>query len=193
MLNANRQWKERWIKSRLHLDHHHPDVISLEDSIFDFCQRFARCPARGRRMVIYGNNGNGKTHVTRCVHRWVCDRALDLPLVAGTEGAKIADSMFVNWAERVDDFRGGDWDIEEMVEATLLVLDDIGAEHDPSKFSVEKLYLILERRAARWTLITTNLLPAQWEEHFDRRIADRLFRNTEHVDFSAVPSYSINT
>ena len=96
----------------------------------------------------------------------------------------------VNWPRRVDEMKAGDWSVDGLEEADLLILDDVGAEHDPSKVGLEKLYLILERREWRWTIVTTNEAPQFWEEKFERRIADRLMRNCEHVDLSDLPSYA---
>lgn len=193
MLNADDKFKRTWLKSRLGLTHHHCDLSRLEEEIFRFCQGFARSPWRGRRLVIYGNNGNGKSRTARAVQKWVDDRAVDLPLVNADEGMRLCNSVLVNWAEQVDRFKQGLWEIGDLLDASLLIIDDIGAEHDPTKVGVEKLYLILERRANKWTLVTTNLFPKQWENQFDRRIADRLFRHADHVDLTRVPSYSIHT
>lgn len=103
------------------------------------------------------------------------------------------DCVFVNWAARVSEFKSGSWGIDDMLDATVLILDDIGAEHDPTRAAVEKLYLILEHRENRHTWVTTNIPPGGWEQRFDRRIADRLFRNSVHVDMAKCPSYSPNT
>ena len=128
----------------------------------------------------------------RAIRRFVQDRAIDLPLVMSRSGdAALITCKLVNWAQQVDDWRKDQsWDIDEHLDATVLLIDDIGAEHDPSKVGLEKLYLILERREWRWTMITTNKEPAAWEESFERRIADRLFRNSDHVDLSKLPSFS---
>lgn len=118
------------------------------------------------------------------------ERAIDLPLSEHDDEIALCTCLLVNWAKRVDDFKAGSWDVEELLDADLLVIDDLGAEHDPSKAGAEKLYYVLERRECRWTLITSNYGPNQWEQRFERRIADRLFRNCEHLDLSELPSFS---
>jgi hypothetical protein len=55
---------------------------------------------------------------------------------------------------------------------------------------MEKLYLILERRVAKWTVITTNVPPESWESKFERRIASRFLRNARHVSLADVPDYN---
>jgi DNA replication protein DnaC len=91
----------------------------------------------------------------------------------------------------VDDFKGGDYSVlGDMFEVDLLVIDDIGAEHDPSKSGVNKLCQILSRRETKFTVITSNISPAHWPERFDTRIADRLLRNSEVIELWSVPSYA---
>jgi DNA replication protein DnaC len=190
---ASEHFKRNWINKRLNLDHHHPDLIHLEESIWSFCRGIAINPKQGKRYVIFGNNGTGKSRCSKAVSKWIKDRAMDLPLVDADEGVRIVDCELVNWAVRVSAFYDGDFNIEPLFTATILILDDIGAEHDPKKIGVEKLYELLERREKKWTLITTNLPPKTWESRFERRISDRLFRNSVHVDLTNVTSYSINT
>lgn len=112
-----------------------------------------------------------------------------IPLVTCESNSKIADAVFAHWPTVVDGFKTGQWDLTDLFNASLLVIDDIGAEHDPSKVGIEKLYMLLERRAAMWTIITTNIVPDLWEQRFERRIADRFFRNFYHIDLTDVPSF----
>ncbi len=186
-------FRRNWINKRLALDHHHPDVVTLENSVFDFCQGIATNPRHGKKFVIYGNNGVAKTHCCHVIEKWVKDRAMDLQLVDSEHGLRLIDCVMANWAETVDRFKTGDWSIDEMADASVLLLDDIGAEHDPTRAGVAKLYLLLEKREKKWTFITTNVSPGGWERQFDRRVRDRLFRNSTHVDLTKVSSYSVNT
>lgn len=164
----------------------------LENVIYEFCADYAKRPSRGYRMIIYGENGSGKSHSARAVFTWAKRIALKIPLVIGTEGeCSLADCQCYNWPAVVDGFKNGHWDvIEDMFGCSMLILDDLGAEHDPSKIGVEKLYLVLERREHKWTILTTNVSPENWEQKFERRIASRFFRNAVHVDLSDVPDFN---
>lgn len=184
--NSKRVWLDRWLA----MEANHPQLEALENSIYGFCRDYARCPRRGRRMILYGENGCGKSHTANRVNHWANRIAMHIPLVDADQGIRLADSVIVNWPTVVDGFKTGQWDLEDLFECSLLIIDDIGAEHDPSRVGIEKLYLLLERRAQKWTLLTTNIHPANWETRFERRIADRLFRNCDHVDLTQVPSYS---
>ncbi len=71
--------------------------------------------------------------------------AINLPLVTGESGEiRLSDTMFFNWPRVVDGFKTGGWNvIEDMFDCSLLVLDDLGAEHDPSGVGIQKFYQIL--------------------------------------------------
>lgn len=98
---------------------------------------------------------------------------------------------FVSWPEIVDGFKRDEWMVlEDMQAASLLIVDDIGAEHDPSKIGLEKLYVLLNRREYSWNMFSTNVSREHWKEKFERRIASRLYRNSEHIDLSQVPDFS---
>jgi len=81
--------------------------------------------------------------------------------------------------------------IHDAMDSDLLIVDDIGAENDPWKICADKLCQVMSRREKRFTVITTNIQPAQWAQVFDDRINDRLLRNSVVVDISNVKSYSI--
>lgn len=193
MLNASPEFKRNWLDKRLAMEITHSSIIALQEAVWRFCCQFAYSPSLGNKIVLYGNSGSGKSHCVKGVRRWVRDRAIDLPLVNDQNQARLVDCIFVNWAEQVDAFKSVDWGIDDFVNASLLIIDDIGAEHDPSKCGAEKLYLILEKRERKWTIITTNYSPNEWESKFERRIADRLMRRSTLVDLSKTPSYSVNT
>lgn len=170
---------------------HHPDILCLENEVYELVRGYRASPSRGRRVVVYGGVGNGKTHCGKRITRWANRAAMNIPLVSGDgAGGRLSCAVLIHWPTVVDDFKKGAWDMQDAEEADLLVIDDIGAEHDPSNIGKEKLYQLLERRDGKWDFITTNIVPDEWKEKFELRIADRLFRNATHVDFTRVPSYS---
>lgn len=183
---GKRDWLGKWLK----MECKHPQLKVLEEAVYDFCAGYAKSPSRGYRMVIYGNNGAGKSHAAKAIHGWANRMAINLPLVNDDVGVRLATSEFHNWPTVVDRLKGGEWElIEQMMPVNLLVLDDLGAEHDPSKMGIEKLYLLLERREQKWTVITTNVGPLAWEGRFEKRIASRFLRNCKHIALDEVPDY----
>lgn len=174
---------------------HHPQLQEMAHELYAlsgdvFYKR------QGRMLVIYGENGSGKTHAARCFHKWFNLVRLKIGPVLTTdqEGhsqAQIPDSCLVNWPQIVDGFKQDQWLIvERLTSDYLVVIDDIGAEHDPSRIGIEKLYVILSRRELKFTIVTTNIPPEKWESAFERRISSRLYRNSTDIDLSQVPDWS---
>lgn len=190
---AKSKWISKWVKMNLH----HPKLKRMAETLYSFAHGVYhdRGELQGRLVVIYGPNGCGKTHAARALHRWYNAVRISIGPVVGvnSEGEKeamIGKGVMVNWAEVVDGFKRDQWLItERLAHDYLALIDDIGAEHDPSKIGAEKLYVILNRREFRHTLITTNLPPDGWETRFERRIASRLFRNATHIDLTDVPDF----
>jgi len=111
----------------------------------------------------------------------------------GWRGGKALPSVgFYRWPEIVDAFKENCYDVvEDLIAADLLILDDIGAEHDPSRNGASKLCQVLSRREYRFTLVTTNIRPDAWGSVFDARVADRLLRNSEVLTLFGLPSYAV--
>jgi DNA replication protein DnaC len=192
LTDKQKSQKQAWLDKWLRLNPHHPLLARLQNEVWSFCANYAKRPSSGYRMIISGENGTGKSHSAKAIHNWASRLAMRIPLVISDDGEmRLADTMFVHWPTTVDRFKEGNWYlVQEMMPVSLLVIDDIGAEHDPSRAGMEKLYLILERRVAKWTVITTNVPPESWESKFERRIASRFLRNARHVSLADVPDYN---
>lgn len=169
----------------------HKQLKELETAVFNLCAEYARSPKRGYRMVIYGNNGTGKSHAAKAIFGWASRMAINLPLVSGDTGMRLATVGLYNWPSVVKSLKGGNWEIlEELIPHEMLIIDDLGAENDPSKIGIEHLYLLMERREHKWTIITTNVAPDAWESKFEKRIASRFLRNCKHVALDEVPDFN---
>lgn len=185
----------RWSRSWLRLETgNHPRLLDLERAAFEFCRSYSRNPRRGYRLLIHGPNGCGKTHTAKAVCRWAQAIRLKVPLdpVQNEDGdtLQLTTVKYLFWPRVVDAFKRGEWEaIEESASQSLLVLDDIGAEHDPSGIGREKLYYLLERRENRYTLLTTNVPEAEWEVKLEKRIASRFLRNCLTVSLEGVGDY----
>lgn len=188
----NGQQRQKWLDKWLPLEATHPQIEEARQKIYSVCAAYARTPAHGRTLVIIGENGAGKSRIANHIAFWARAIALKLPMVEHADLGLGAPSVaYALWPDIVDGFKRNEWEIvDDMQKSAMLILDDIGAEHDPSKIGVEKLYILLSRREFKWNIITTNMQPFAWEEKFERRISSRLYRNAEHIDLSKVPDYS---
>src|SRR5438445_7712552 len=148
------RWLDKWLSMRLH----HPKLQALAEDVYSFCQEYAKHPVRGTRLLIYGENGTGKTLAAKAIHRWAYRNAMQIPLVPGENGSTLAESVFFHWPTCVKRMKEGNWGIvDEMLPVTLLVVDDIGAEHYLYVASIVKLYLLLVHRVHALTDTTQNI------------------------------------
>ena len=164
--------------------------------MFHFCVGYRKEPGRGRLLVIYGNNGVGKSLVAGGVSRWAHQCAHGMPRVVidrDRTSLKYPDVQYAHWPKFLDDLKNGDWErVDQAMKVSLLILDEIGAAHDPSRMGLDKLCTILSHRENKWTMVTTNLTPDHWEEALDRRVASRFFRNASHVEMNNVTDYWVD-
>lgn len=186
-----RAWLDKWLRLRIT----HPQLAAAELEIFKLCGQYFSEPARGRTVVIYGENGSGKSHIAKAVNHWANRVAIKMPLVVREDlddTLGIPWTIFANWPKVVDGFqKRQDFSaVDPMLQCSLLILDDLGAEHDPSKYGASQLYLIFNHNESQWKIVTTNKMPSAWESAWDRRVASRLHRNAQHIDLSEVPDYS---
>ncbi len=141
-------------------------------------------------LVITGKIGNGKTCVARGCHRCFGDWSCDVYSRGFWCNGPI--TVFEVWSElaRIGaEQRDGRW--RDCVEADFLVLDDVGSETNEMKSEVptENLRVMLEERIGRWTVITMNIHPSDWEHKWDKRVEDRLHRRSEVVELPTAPSW----
>lgn len=119
-------------------------------------------------VTLTGPPGVGKTHLaTATIRRWV---------EAGRRGARWIAISRMNEALR-DEVAGRSSAslMPRLISASLLVLDDLGAQRE-TDWTLDRLYLLLSERydEMRPTIITTNLSLDQIGERIDARIASRL-------------------
>ena len=175
------QWQRKW----LDLEVTHPDVQIVATAVSAFCGRWFRDEFRKRLMVISGNSGCGKTHIARRVGGWAQAVAFQrfIDQRSSSAGAvpevKFSEFNEVANAESMIEKEFLGW-LVDVNTASMLVLDDIGAETDRFKTGIPaaRLCQILNRRAGKFTLITTNLNPDKCAEMWDARVEDRLNRDS---------------
>jgi len=151
-----------------------PDGIGLKgeprrslESAYREALRWAREPQGW--LVMMGGNGCGKTHLAAAI----ANERLDA-------GDRVA---FANVADLLDELRAAyapdaprryDQLFKALVEAPVLVLDDLGAQKS-SPWAEEKLYQLLNHRhlAGAFTVVTTNKRIGDLEPRIASRLADK--------------------
>lgn len=130
-------------------------------------------------LLLYGDVGVGKTGLAWSLVRAVCEEGID--------------AMFVNlrdylWGVRKTFDSGAEQDTRPHA-ATLLALDDLGAER-PTDFAREELSTLIEQRAGagRPTIVTSNYAPGELARRLGhdelvigQRIVSRLVQDATQV------------
>lgn len=171
------------------MDCTHPAVQEAADACSKLAAMIGRNDTLVPMLVLCGEPGCGKTHLANRMMAWARREAFGL----WERGVlkRPLQNVSVSWPTICDGFKAGFYGIvDDLMRDDFVVIDDIGAEHDPSQNAADKFCQVLSRREDKWTLITTNIAPASWAQKFDARIEDRLLRRSTVVDMSSAPSYA---
>lgn len=165
----------------------YPDVIDPQSGqnprvvmtkVLNFCRNYAeKFNPHSQGLFMFGQTGLGKTHLSRAIagvvaakgYNVVCGSAQDLL-------RRIENEHF----RRTED----DGTLDRILEADLLVLDDLGAEFS-SSFTQSVVYNILNSRisAERPLIVTSNLTVQEFNDKYAHRIVSRLFSQLIQVRF----------
>lgn len=122
-------------------------------------------------LLLYGPTGLGKTFLCSCIAKELLDRGrIVLYLTAGQLFRRLEEIRFSHEEDREQE----DWD-KELLEADLLIIDDLGTEF-PTLFTATELFRIINDRklAGKSIIISTNLTPEQMTEQYSDRITSRI-------------------
>jgi len=186
MTPCKTDWQKKWLA----LDCHYEAIQGLATTAENFCKRYYHSKIYPSLLVLVGNPNSGKTHTAKKIYQWA--NAISMKQREDKGFPEPQSTLFICWPEIVDEFKDGLYGVtKDMINVDLLCIDDIGADHDPSKSAANKFCQVLSRREKKFTVITTNIPVSDWPEAFDARIFDRLFRNSEVIDLFSVPSYAL--
>jgi DNA replication protein DnaC len=133
---------------------------------------------QGRSLLLLGPTGTGKTHQT-----YGAIRELALTGVAATWMVTTAADMYAALRPR----HGIDSEAEfrRYRDASVLLLDDLGAERKPTEFTEEINFRLINWRYENHkpTLITSNLVPKEIGARLGDRVTSRLIEMCQRVVF----------
>ena len=127
---------------------------------------------------MLGKTGLGKTHLS-----------LSIAEVLIKNGWNVLYDSTINYLRQIEkehfgrDLNGNTLQI--LLDADLIILDDLGSEYDTS-FYVATIYNIINTRLNKNlpTIINTNLTPQELERKYDSRIVSRLFTMYTYLKFT---------
>ena len=124
---------------------------------------------RYRNIVMTGGGGLGKTFLLNCIFERVTSRGFSAVRITAFRMFEAMRQQHVGNDEKFDGFSA-------LIEAPLLLIDDLGTEPMMRNITVEYLFTLLNERMAnrRHTVIATNLTPTQLKERYGERVASRM-------------------
>lgn len=128
-------------------------------------------------LYFYGRTGLGKTHLSLSIANEVIKKGYNV-----IYGSVI---NFLNKIEKEKFGRGETFDTENLlIDADLLILDDLGAEFSTS-FTLSVLYNIINSRICRGvpTIISSNLDLAELKSRYPESVASRIIGTYAVVNF----------
>lgn len=132
-------------------------------------------------VLMQGDYGIGKSHLAAAAARSVNERGckaifIDVPTLL----TEIKSTWHKNSPYSEKDV------LKWIIEADLLVLDDIGAtivtnNNEASKLEIEKLFQITNARQGKATIYTTNLVGVDLRKHVGDRVLNRIINKTKCI------------
>ena len=125
----------------------------------------------GENLLLYGGAGRGKTFMCNCIAKDVLERGKTvLYLTAGQLFRQLEEMRF----HRDEEEEVKDWD-NELLEADLLIIDDLGTEF-ATMFTASELFRIVNDRKLRKkpVVISTNLDYRALMDQYSDRVMSRL-------------------
>jgi DNA replication protein DnaC len=119
-----------------------------------------------RDLLLTGSTGLGKTFLLRAMAERLIERDVNVLIISAYKMLEILrKSYFEN-----------DDSAAELLDAEVLMIDDLGSEPLMQNVTVEQLFNLLNERQSRnlATVVSTNLDMAKFRERYTERIASRL-------------------
>lgn len=139
-------------------------ILQIRDYLKAYAQNFPNL--KKPNTVLYGNTGTGKTFLLSCLHSELKKNGIgSVYITAG----KLFDYLRKYALNQIND-------IDPLIEAELLIIDDMGTEPLFNNITVEYMFLLINERMKnkKPLCISTNLSPAEIKSRYTERISSRV-------------------
>ena len=147
------------------------------DTCADYAHQFGKRPSN---LLLFGDPGLGKTHLSAAIAREVSEKGFSV--VYDTAGHVFERFEQQKFSREEDEIVSSD--VARILNADLLILDDLGTEMTTA-FVQSALYQIINTRLMekKSTIISTNLSPEKLALRYSAQIASRIEGEYEMLPF----------
>ena len=154
------------------LRYYNGDALGRMKAIFDITKNYAEKfdPQSGASVIMMGDTGLGKTHLTSAMGRVIIEKGNDVYYTSAVDMLSDFES------ERFSNNKNEGDLTEKYFSCDLLIIDDLGTEVI-NQFSSSCLYNVINSRLIRKkaTIINTNLSREEMRKKYTDRVASRIF------------------
>ncbi len=168
MAGTDEQNFERFDEARIpEADGQRAQLVKARRVCEDYADDFPNTARRN--LLLTGEGGLGKTFLLNCIYERVTHRGYSAVRITAFRMFEAMRQQHVGNDANYDGFSA-------LIEAPLLLIDDLGTEPMMRNITVEYLFTLLNERVAakRHTVVATNLTPVQLNERYGERVASRL-------------------
>ena len=144
-------------------------AVAIRNACLAYADAFPDTPTRD--LLLMGKSGLGKTFLLQCIAHRTAERGFLPVYISAYRLFELARKAYIE----------NDSDIlSSMMEAPLLLIDDLGTEPLMNNVTVTQLFNLLNERqmAGRHTVISTNLSMTEMQERYTERITSRFLDAT---------------
>lgn len=156
------------------------DAYSRMGQIVSYCEAYADdFGLRSPSLILYGNTGLGKTHLSLAIANKAIEKGFNV--VYGSAHNLLSEIE----KEHFGRLKTDDSPEDNVLNADLLILDDLGAEFSTS-FTVSMVYNIINTRILKGlpTIISTNLWYDEISDKYGNRVYSRIIGNYTPLEFA---------
>lgn len=149
------------------------DCFEIMKRIYEFCKDYAESfSLKSESLLMYGKTGVGKTHLSLSIAKAVAESGFNTAYGSIVNLLTIIEREHFNKVREEENMDT----LNLLINADLLVLDDLGAEIS-SQFYESVIYNIINSRINLGlpTIISTNLTAAELQKKYNERIISRIF------------------
>lgn len=149
------------------------DCFEIMKWIYEFCKDYAESfSLKSESLLMYGKTGVGKTHLSLSIAKAVAENGFNTAYGSIVNLLTIIEREHFNKVREEENMDT----LNLLINADLLVLDDLGAEIS-SQFYESVIYNIINSRINLGlpTIISTNLTAAELQKKYNERIISRIF------------------